>query len=60
MERAGVNARIHRAETPRAEELAEIWEQERGALPALRAMTPERVVRCRARLAQHAMRGVSR
>jgi len=34
-----------------AEELAEIWEQERGALPALRAMTPERVARCRARLA---------
>ena len=48
-----------------AEELAEIWEQERGALPALRAMTPERVARCRARLA-HArdarafLRGISR
>ncbi len=48
---AGVTARTHQAETPRAEELAEIWEQERGALPALRAMTPERVARCRARLA---------
>jgi hypothetical protein len=31
--------------------LAEIWEQERGALPALRAMTSERMARCRARLA---------
>jgi hypothetical protein len=48
---AGVTARTHQAKTPRAEELAEIWEQERGALPALRAMTPERVARCRARLA---------
>ncbi len=34
-----------------AQVLAEIWEQERGALPALRAMTSERMARCRARLA---------
>jgi hypothetical protein len=34
----------------RAEILAEIWEQERGSLPELRAMTPERLVRCRERL----------
>ena len=49
--RASATGRATQAETPRAEELAEIWEQECGALPALRAMTPERVVRCRARLA---------
>jgi hypothetical protein len=38
------------------ERLAEIWEAERGSLPELRAMTPERVVRCRARL-RNAARG---
>jgi hypothetical protein len=32
------------------EQLAEIWESERGSLPELRAMTPERVARCRERL----------
>jgi hypothetical protein len=33
-----------------AEQLAEIWESERGSLPEMRAMTPERVARCRERL----------
>ncbi len=32
------------------ERLAEIWEQERGSLPELRAMTPERLARCGERL----------
>lgn len=30
--------------------LSEIWEQERGALPELRALTPERLARCRERI----------
>jgi hypothetical protein len=30
--------------------LSDIWEQERGALPELRALTPERVARCRERI----------
>jgi hypothetical protein len=30
--------------------LSDIWEQERGTLPELRALTPERVARCRERL----------
>jgi hypothetical protein len=33
-----------------AEKLGEIWEQERGSLPELRAMTPERLARCKERL----------
>ncbi|HUK31204.1 MAG TPA: hypothetical protein VLV89_08820 [Candidatus Acidoferrum sp.] len=32
------------------ERLAEIWESERGSLPELRAMTPDRVARCRERV----------
>ncbi len=36
--------------------LAEIWESERGSLPELRAMTAERVARCRERL-RNAARG---
>jgi hypothetical protein len=34
--------------TPEA--LGEIWEQERGTLPEMRGLTPDRVVRCRERI----------
>ncbi|MGA7785151.1 MAG: hypothetical protein WB997_10970, partial [Candidatus Acidiferrales bacterium] len=41
--------------TPEA--LAETWEQERGSLPELLAMTPERLARCRERLRNATSRG---
>lgn len=41
-------------EKPRARVLFEIYEQERGPLPAVREMTPERLSKCRKRLLSHA------
>jgi hypothetical protein len=42
-----------REEKPRARVLLEIYEQERGPLPAVRDETPERLSKCRRRLLSH-------
>lgn len=43
-----------REEKPRARVLLEIYEQERGPLPAVKAETPERLSKCHKRLLSHA------